>query len=214
MDKPRPDSRVATASLTAISLHHYFADEQNTQRLYGILHSYVLKAGIVQPTDEAERDATYELLQDVVLKALELANRADRTNVQPWLLNIASNLLKQKKEQMIRRNQHESAASDLYGSSHLPSEEDFFEQFTAYICSDPGLDIEEKEQLSAALSSLSVDEQRILNLHIHDGFNHNEIAQQLGIKPIAARVRFSRALDRLREAWAILEDGKRGDSYV
>ncbi len=179
MDEQRADPQVTTAADTVAELRRYLADVRNIESLYGILHSYVRKAQIVSPTPEGERDATYELLQSVVVKAFELAEKYHGPGLRAWLLSIAQNLIK---------------------------------QFTSYAVNDPAQQVEIREQIKTSLACLSREDQTILNLNLHYGFNHNEIAHILRIQPVAARVRFYRALNRLRHVWKAQEESKRGDS--
>jgi RNA polymerase sigma factor (sigma-70 family) len=213
MDEQRADPQVTTAADTVAELRRYLADVRNIESLYGILHSYVRKAQIVSPTPEGERDATYELLQSVVVKAFELAEKYHGPGLRAWLLSIAQILIKQKRATLARHHQREMLMSEFQEHTQTSlSEEECFELFTAYAVNDPAQQVEIREQIKTSLACLSREDQTILNLNLHYGFNHNEIAHILRIQPVAARVRFYRALNRLRHAWKAQEESKRGDS--
>src|SRR5258708_28933645 len=102
MDEQRADPHVTTATNTIEEIHRYLADQPSMEQLYRILCSYVSKFAMVPP-QEVENEA-YELLQNLVVKALELADRYHGVGVRPWLLRIAKNLILQKKESQARHN--------------------------------------------------------------------------------------------------------------
>src|SRR5919109_2587016 len=103
MEEQRADPHVMTAASTIEELRRYLADQPFVDRLYGILRSYVSKAQIVAPA--SVNDETAELLQNVVQKALEIADRYQGVGIRPWLLSIAKNLIKQKRESQVRYQQ-------------------------------------------------------------------------------------------------------------
>ena len=90
MDEQRADPHVTTAADTVAELHRYLADPSSLGHLYGILRSYVRKADVMPP--ESVDDEAFELLQNVVVKALEIADKYSGVGVRPWLLSIAKNL--------------------------------------------------------------------------------------------------------------------------
>jgi hypothetical protein len=99
MDEQRADPRVTTAADTIEELHHYLADPPSLERLYGILRSYVRKDDVVPP--ESVDDEAFELLQNVVVKALEIADKYSGVGIRPWLLSIAKNLMKRRVRRVI-----------------------------------------------------------------------------------------------------------------
>ena len=193
-----------------LELHRYFADGQNVVRLYGILRSYIKRARIVPANDEAERDATYELLQDLVIKAYELAEKYHGVGLQAWLLCIARNLIMQKREKLATRNKHEFSTHMKPDSSLNENVEEVVDDLIM-----PG-NLEQNVSMSvqfvAAFACLSPDDQRILSLRKYYGYNHKEVACILEITEVAVRVRTMRALNRFRDAWNAQEGGKRGES--
>ena len=193
-----------------LELHRYFADEQNVVCLYGILRSYVKRARIVPANGEAERDAAYELLQDLVIKAYELAEKYHGVGLQAWLLCIAWNLIMQKREKLATRNKHEFSTHMKPDSSLGENVEEVVDDLIM-----PG-NLEQNVSMSvqfvAAFACLSLDDQRILSLRKYYGYNYKEVACILEITEVAVRVRTMRALNRFRDAWNAQEGGKRGES--
>ena len=72
MDEQRADPRVTTAADTVEELHRHLADPSSLGHLYGILRAYVRKSDVVAP--ESVDDEAFELLQNVVVKAFEIAD--------------------------------------------------------------------------------------------------------------------------------------------
>lgn len=211
MDEERADPPVMTATNGIEELHRYLANPSSLNQLYGILRGYVKKASIVAP--ENVNDEAYELLQNVVVKAFEIAEKYSGVGVRPWLLRIAQNLVKQKKESQGRQQQRVILLGDLHMQTQPTlSEEEFFDVFTAQIVEERAQIAELREDLKDALVCLSTDDQTILNLYMHYGFNHNEIAHMLQIKPGAARTRYCRALGRLYAVWVSQDENRRGEN--
>jgi RNA polymerase sigma factor (sigma-70 family) len=210
MDEQPLVQNVAITSAVTLELHRYLADEQNVVCLYGILRSYIKRARIGPANDEAERDATYELLQDLVIKAHDLAEKYHGVGLQAWLLCIARNLIMQKREKLATRNKHEFSTHMKPDTSLLEEVEEVFD----YLIMPGNLEqnVSMRVQFDAAFACLSPDDQTILNLSKYYGYNHKEVARILKITEVAARVRTMRALNRFRDAWNAQEGGKRGES--
>jgi RNA polymerase sigma factor (sigma-70 family) len=211
MDEPLVEQGGVATSDFAKKLHLYFAESTNIEYLGRLLQSYIRHARILP---EAQiKDAAVELLQDVILKALEIQDRYPGNDVQAWLLGIAGNLLKQKKHRVF--NSRETAVSNLPDTQQLEENEvAFFDQFASMAMNDPNQHFATRDQLQACLATLSFEDQRILLLHIEYGMNLHEVAGKLAINHAAARARFKRALDRLRKVWNAQENGKGGASNV
>lgn len=211
MDEQRADPHVTTAADTVAELHRFLADSLSLQRLYGILRAYIRKAEIVAL--ESVDDEAYELLQNVVVKAFEIADKYRGVGIRPWLLSIAKNLIKQKRESQARHQQRVILLGEMHLQTHPSiSEEEFFDLFTAQIAEERAQIADLREDLKDALACLSVDDQTILNFYIHYGFDHNEIARILQIKPGAARTRYCRALTRLYNIWVSQDENRRGEN--
>jgi len=174
----------------------------NAASLLGIIRSYVMRMGLASGEDVAT--VALEVLQQVVLEALDHADRFDSTG-QPmaWLLGIAINIIKRNKAERIKSSQRELSMSDLSLMQEEDlSESELFDQLVAH--SDAGLDqeIAANEQAGLLLSLVSPEDQHILMLAFLEGYKREELAQKLGITPGATRVRLHRALKRLRLAWS------------
>lgn len=209
MDESPVEQGGVVTSNFAKKLHLYFAESANIECLSRLLQSYIRRAQIL-PEPEI-KDAAIELLQDVIVKALEIRERYPGNDVQAWLLGIAGNLLKQKRQQVF--NPRETAVSNLPDSQQLEeSEAAFFDRFASMAMNDPNQYFAIRDQLQACFTTLSIDDQRILLLHIEYGMNLNEVAGKLAINYAAARTRFKRALDRLRKVWNAQENSKGGAS--
>jgi RNA polymerase sigma factor (sigma-70 family) len=214
MDEYQAQRGNVVTSDFAKRLYQYFAEPANPpniEQLSRLLQSYIRRAHIV-PETEIE-DATVELLQDVIVKALEIQERYPGNNVQSWLLGIAGKLLLQKKQKVC--NARETSVSNLPETRRLEvNEAEFFDQFASMAMNDPNQHFALRNQLQACLVTLSLEDQRILHLHIEYGMNLHEVAGKLAITHTAARKRFQRALDRLRTVWNAQENGKGGQSHA
>ncbi len=110
-------------------------------------------------------------------------------------------------------NQQVVLLGDIHMKTHPAlSEEEFFDVFTAQLAEERAQIANLHEDLKDALACLSEEDQTILNFYIHYGFNHNEIARMLQIKPGAARTRCCRALDRLYKIWISQDENRRGEN--
>jgi RNA polymerase sigma factor (sigma-70 family) len=176
--------------------------------LLGTLRYYVVRAGLADGGDAAP--AAVELLSEVVVEALEHADRF-RPSGQPmaWLLGIAANLIRRKQVERALRNRREPLVRDLYtGAQDDLSEDEFYDRVASLTVGEPTGEWEANEAASAILALVSEGDRRVLRLAVLHDMNGEALAQELGIKPGAARVRLYRALKRLREAWpGWLEDG-------
>jgi RNA polymerase sigma factor (sigma-70 family) len=174
----------------------------NVASLLGILRSYVKRMGLAN--GEEVPAVAIEVLQEVVLEALDHADRFNQTG-QPmaWLLGIAINVIKRNKTELIKRSQRELSIGgfSLMQEEHL-SESELFDQLTADSSAGPDQEIAADEQAELLLSLVSPEDQHILMLAFLQGFEREALAQKLGISPGATRVRLHRALKRLRLAWS------------
>lgn len=174
----------------------------NATSLLGIIRSYVIRMGLA--SGEEARAVALEVLQQVVLEALDHADHFDPTG-QPmaWLLGIAINIIKRNKAERIKHTQRELSISDLsLMQEEQSSESDLFDQLVPNSYAGPDQEIAANEQAALLLSLVSSEDQHILMLAFVEGFEREALAQKLGISPGAARVRLHRALKRLRLAWS------------
>jgi RNA polymerase sigma-70 factor (ECF subfamily) len=183
--------------------------EEHAETLLGTLRCYVVRAGLADR--QGATLAAVELLNEVVVEALEHADRF-RPSGQPmaWLLGIAANLIKREQAGRATRNRREPLVRDLYPHAQAAiSEDDLFDRLAALDVSDLAQDLEASEGVSAILTHVSENDQRVLRLAVLHDLNGEELAQALDVTPGAARVRLHRALNRLREAWQAQEPQER-----
>jgi RNA polymerase sigma factor (sigma-70 family) len=103
----------------------------------------------------------------------------------PWLLGIARNVLRET----VRHDRVETSARERLG---LPLD----------LAVDEGYGAVEdrlspRASLAAAVDQLPEHERQALELRVVDELSYDEVAEQLAIRPAAARLRVSRALRRL-----------------
>ena len=210
MDEQQADASVVTAAHTIVELHRYLENQFLREKLYGVLRSYVRRAQLVPPTEVD--DEAYELLHNVVVRAMEIADKYHGTGITSWLLSIAINLIKQKKKSLAIRQEKVVPLADLHRQNYpMLSDEEFFELFTAEIAATNAQETQLRQDLKEAIASLSEDDQYILNYYIHYGYNHNQIAHLLSIKPGTARTRYSRAVSQLRKSLMAYNENKGGE---
>ena len=174
---------------------------ENTAPLLGTLRSYVQRMGLAGGAEVPA--VALEVLQEAVVEALNHADRFDPTG-QPmaWMLGISVNVIKRKKVELAKRAQREtSIATFSKQPEESLSEGELFDQVASCTLAGPEQDIEANEQAASLLSLVSAEDQRILRLAFLYDCEREALAEQLGITPVAARVRLHRALSRLRVAW-------------
>lgn len=180
-------------------LRQFIAGE--SEALLGTLRYYVVRAGLAHGPEVGP--TAVELLSNVVVEALEHADRF-RPSGQPmaWLLGIAANLIRRAQSERATRNRREPLVRDLYpGAPDALSDGEFFDRVASLDAGEPTGDWEANEAASAILAHVSEGDRRVLRLAILHDLSGEALAQELGIKPGAARVRLHRALNRLRGAW-------------
>lgn len=182
--------------------------EQEVPALELTLRYYVWRAGLVRT--EALQDATLELLSEVIQTALEQAAHYDRSReLRPWLLGIAANLIKRQQVERAKRSRREPLVGDLWDETlETPDEAEVLVRLAALCSPSPEDIVEAQEQAKALLRLVSAEDQQVLRLAILKDYDGERLAQQLGITPVAARVRLHRALQRLRAAWERQQGGK------
>jgi RNA polymerase sigma factor (sigma-70 family) len=132
----------------------------------------------------AAADLTAEAFAQAWLSRRSFRDEADGSAL-PWLLGIARNVARES----ARRNEVETRARRRLG---LPTD----------LASEDGYDAVEERlspraALAEALETLPEHEREALKLRIVDELPYPEVADRLGVRPAAARLRVSRALRRL-----------------
>jgi RNA polymerase sigma-70 factor, ECF subfamily len=135
----------------------------------------------------AAADLTAETFAQAWLSRRSFRDRRDGSAL-PWLLGIARNVLRES----VRRDRIETRARERLG---LPTE---------LALEDGYADVDERlsprSGLAGAVAELPEHERRALELRVVDGLAYAEVADELAIRPAAARLRVSRALRRLAAA--------------
>ncbi|MCU0498802.1 MAG: sigma-70 family RNA polymerase sigma factor [Anaerolineae bacterium] len=161
----------------------------HSEELYQALRLYVWRAGF-----DAIDPIAQELLSEVTIEALRHESRFDAArHPMSWILGIAVNLLKRRRQQTRRLDQREPLIRDLVDRSADLDEDEILERLLHP--TDPI----EQETLRPLLARLSPEDQTLIELAVIHDLNGEAIAAQLGIRPGAARMRLHRALARLRQ---------------
>src|SRR5215469_2858429 len=110
MNQNKARSMTLHADSNNTMIAEYIAD--NSSSLLGIIRSYVKRMGLASGEEVAA--VALEVLQQVVLEALDHADRFDVTG-QPmaWLLGIAVNIIKRNKADRIKSSQRVLTFTDL-----------------------------------------------------------------------------------------------------
>jgi RNA polymerase sigma factor (sigma-70 family) len=140
-----------------------------------------------------DADVAQDLAAEAFTVAFDGRRRFDsgRPSARPWLLGIATNLLRHHRRSEVRRL-HAMARLDV--PDLIPDGTDSI---------DARLDAGRlRSRLADALASLPQGERDVLLLHAWADLDHAAIAQALGISVGTARSRLHRARGRLRERLA------------
>lgn len=185
-DKLRPTS-------PADDLRRFVAEQHTT--LISTLRLFLLKANL-----PAADDAAHDLLNDVVLEALQHADRFDRTRqAMAWLLGIAANLIRRRQLDAARRDYREPLIRDLYGArQHELSDDELFDKLA--LPAQPS-EPDQPDSPLPLIKSLSTADQQVLTLAILHDMDGAALAKALNVAPGTARVRLHRAIQRLRSIW-------------
>lgn len=180
--------------------------ENHAESFMGILRAYVSKANLVSSGDDELQNATLEVLNEVYIEAIKAATNYDPTrSLKAWLLGIAQNVVKRKREEFIRRHRHEIRMSELENErkKHAP-DEDPLEQIAALLKTKtevrPESQVEDMEQVEYLLSLVSESYRKVLQLTYLEDKDGEALAESLGCSYDAALVRLHRARKRLRVA--------------
>jgi len=178
-------------------LQHFITEEGGSLR--NTLRLYILRANLGTAT--SLDSVTDDLWQDVVVEALRHADRFD-TMRQPkaWLLGIASNLIKRRQDDTIKRERREPLVRDMrITQNNIMSDDELFDLLAQAKSDSPAQQIEANDSINTLLAGVSRADQDIIRLAIIHDLNGDMLAQALNIKASTARVRLHRALHRLRQ---------------
>lgn len=188
--------------------------QDHTAQLQAVIRAYVLRGGLAY--GEAAQAIAQDVFQDAVLEALSHADRLDPgTQAGAWFLSIAINIIRRRKAGLAKRYRREVPLSDLLTGPEDFRENSVFEQNGHTSSPGPEQVLEEREQVQEILALVSASDARVLRLAIVNGLNTEILARELGVRPVAARVRLHRALQRLRAAWQRREmSGEKGEYHA
>ena len=148
---------------------------------------YVLT--IVRRYGVAEADQK-DVIQDIFIRYHEKRTRYDRARgeFRAWFRTLAVNEVLQH-----LRRRHRYVTSDLAALSDAN---------LAVVDRMQDLDA---EYLIEMIAELPVGFRTVFNLHVIEGYSHEEIAAKLGISPVSSRSQLSRAKSRLRQRLTFLK---------
>jgi RNA polymerase sigma factor (sigma-70 family) len=134
--------------------------------------------------DWAASDLTAETFAQAWLSRRTFRDEAGGSAL-PWLLGIARNVARES----ARRNAVETRARRRLGLPTDLASEDGYAAVEERLSPGPAL--------ARALDTLPEHEREALELRVVDELAYEQVADQLGVRPAAARLRVSRALRRL-----------------
>jgi RNA polymerase sigma factor (sigma-70 family) len=147
---------------------------------------------------------TGEVRNEVALRALDCLSSFDhrRAAPLPWLMGIATNVLRERRRWYAREAQHRLPQS----SCSEEKWQDILNQLSTepHPSAEPGL-------VWQAFALLNEEQQRILRLRLLEERCYSEIAHCLGISKEAVRARVCRALRELRAHLTHLEQRRNGE---
>lgn len=171
--------------MIAESLRHPAAFEAVFTRHFTAVHQYAQRR--VGP------DAADEIASETFLQAFDKRRRFDQAqpSARPWLLGIATNLMRRRWRDEKRQLAAYARALD---EAAVPS-------LDAQIAVAPHVRAVDRD-LAAALMALAGDDRDALLLHVWADLSYQEIGEALTVPIGTVRSRISRARRRLRERLA------------
>lgn len=136
-----------------------------------------------------DRTAAEDVTQDALQRIHGAADRLDPArSARPWLAVVTTNVFR---DRMRRRGRRREVAVDPGALGTFATTTD-----------RPERRLERREQedlLERAMNSLDEESRTLLVLRAQSECSYEEIGEVLGIRPTAARKRYSRALGKVRE---------------
>jgi RNA polymerase sigma factor (sigma-70 family) len=174
--------------------------QEQATPLLGVIRSYVLRFGLATGADVQLVAA--EILQETVVEALAHADTYDVTK-QPlaWLIGIALNMIRRRRVFQAKQARYELPLSSLAAQQHeVESESDLLEQLISPGENRLEQEVEMRAQVASLLAMVSQEDRQVIYFALLEDFKRAGLASRLGLSPNTARMRLSRALDRLRSA--------------
>ena len=163
-------------------------DRQAQFEIYKLYYKamYNTSLRIVNQTQEAE-----DIMQEAFLSAFEKINDyREEVSFGAWLKKIVVN----KSLDALRKKHIEQEDVDPGSLKHTTEEDE--------TADDPEYNI---ESIRKAIARLPEGYRTVLTLHLFEGYDHEEIAEIMGISHATSRSQYSRARQKLRE---LLKSGK------
>jgi len=166
---------------------------------------YLYKAGLA-----GECELALEVFHETVVAALASEKSYDPSrSAKAWLLGIAAHIVQRRRARYFRQKKHEMQASDLANPTGLRNgpnsglnngldEEELFDRLFVLTHAGPEQEVLARLEVEELLAPLSAEDRQVIVLNLLYEMNGQEVAQALEITPVASRVRFHRALKRLR----------------
>lgn len=174
--------------------------QEQATPLMSAIRSYVLRFGLAAGVNI--QSVATEILQETVVEALAHADTYVPTK-QPlaWLLGIALNMIRRRRVAQAKQARRELPLSSLAARyTGVESESDLLEQLLIPGENRLEQEVEVRAQVASLLALVSREDQQVLYFALLEDFQRTGLATRLGLSPNAARMRLSRALDRLRAA--------------
>lgn len=183
--------------------------ENEIEQILPILRWYVVRSGLGGGGSVAA--VALEVLSETTVIAFTKAREQELPmELVPWLLRIGLNIVKRQVAATAKLAYREPSA-ERRASMHADSlVSEVYDLLFDHSATDPADDLASKDEAQRILSLVSPEDQRLLLMAKVYDMDPRIIARELGVKPIAARVRVHRAVARLREAWN--ETTTQGDS--
>jgi RNA polymerase sigma-70 factor (ECF subfamily) len=147
-------------------------------------HAPAVHAWFAQRLAWAASDLTAETFAQAWLSRGTFRDQRDGSAL-PWLLGVGRNVLRES----ARRDRVETRARERLGLPLTIGSDDGYAAVEERLSPRPSL--------AAALAALPEHERRAVELRVVEERPFGEVAEALGIRPAAARLRVSRALRRL-----------------
>ena len=129
---------------------------------------------------ERNTSVAWDILQDTFMRMMTgLKNYRDEGKFVSWLLVIASNCIVEH----FRRNRRYV--------DECPNQEE--------VVGETAEHADDKIMIDQALNALKIEDQRIIQ-DIHNGYSFDEVATRTGMKTGATKMRYYRALEKLKVA--------------
>jgi RNA polymerase sigma factor (sigma-70 family) len=190
-------------------LRRYIETLIQTQAYEQLLRSirlYVARAGI--DGEQSVAEIALEVFQEVVVEALRSEARYEAgRSPMAWLLGIANNVVKRRREKLFGRRKAETTAAELARAGEI-GEEDIFERLAAARGTDPSLVVLASISLESLLAHLTPADRRLVELSVVYEMNAADVGNVLGIKAGNVRVRLHRILTKLRTILLEQEAGR------